>query len=296
MIIVDLQQVMIANLSVQLGNHQNAQLDESMLRHMILNQLRSFRVKFKDYGDMVIATDTKSSWRKKVFPYYKALRHKNREESELDWKTIFESFNTVREELKEFFPWRVIDVDGAEADDIIGALCYHFGDDNDSPIIATFDKKEDILILSGDHDFRQLQKFRNVNQFDPKQKKKIVCDDPIGYLKEHIIRGDKGDGVPNVFSADDSIVNKVRQKAIFDDKLQVWLKTPIDKLTGDDTIPLRNWKRNEQLIDLSFTPEAIRAEVLLQYEAQGTKGRSQLANYFIKKRLKHMHELINDFY
>jgi len=295
-IICDLQQTMIANLSVQLGNHQNAQLDESMLRHMILNQLRSFRVKFKEYGEMVIATDTRSSWRKKVFPYYKAMRHKHREESEMDWKTIFETFNVVREELKEFFPWRVIDVDGAEADDIIGVLSHEFRDDNDSPIIPVFERKESILILSGDHDFRQLQKFSNVSQFDPKQKKKIVCDHPSLYLKEHIIRGDKGDGVPNVLSPDDVFVNKGRQRSIFDDKLQNWLATPVDKLVADDAFSLRNWKRNEELIDLSFTPKTIRDQVLLQYEAQAGKSRSKLTNYFISKRLKHMHELINDFY
>lgn len=296
MIIVDLQQTMIANLSVQLGNHQNAQLDESILRHMILNQLRSFRIKFKEYGEMVIATDTRASWRKKSFAYYKANRHAAREESELDWKTIFATFNVVREELKEYFPWRVIDVDGAEADDIIGVLTYEFGDDNDSPIIATFDKKEDILIVSGDHDFRQLQKFRNVNQFDPKQKKKIVCDNPVDYLKEHIIRGDKGDGIPNILSADDVFVTKGRQKSIFDEKLQNWLSTPVNKLVDDGCFSLRNWKRNEELIDLTFTPQAIRDQVLLQYQEQAGKDRTQLTNYFIKKRLKHMHELINDFY
>lgn len=296
MIIVDLQQTMIANLSVQLGNHQNAQLDESMLRHMILNQLRSFRVKFKEYGEMVIATDTRQSWRKKAFAYYKANRHAAREESELDWKTIFATFNTVREELKEFFPWRVIDVDGAEADDIIGVLCYAFGDDNDSPMIATFDRKEEILIVSGDHDFRQLQKFRNVNQFDPKMKKKIICENPIEYLKEHIIRGDKGDGVPNILSGDDCLVTKTRQKSIFDDKLETWIKTPVEKLVADDCFSLRNWKRNEELIDLSFTPQAIRDQVLLQYKEQAGKGRSKLQNYFIAKRLKNLQESFADFY
>jgi hypothetical protein len=296
MIICDLQQTMIANLSVQLGNHQNAQLDESMLRHMILNQLRSFRMKFKDYGEMVIATDTRASWRKKVFPYYKWKRHENRKESELDWDTIFKSFNVVKEELKEFFPWRVIDVDGAEADDIIGVLCHHFGDDNDSPIIPTFQKKEPILILSGDHDFKQLQKFNNVGQFDPRQKKKVLCDKPAQYLKEHIIRGDAGDGIPNILSGDDVFVTNARQKPIYDAKLQDWLKKPVDQCVEEQHFSLRNWKRNEELVDLSFTPQAIRDQVLLQYESQAGKGRQQLPNYFIKKRLKHLHESINEFF
>jgi hypothetical protein len=198
--------------------------------------------------------------------------------------------------LKQFFPWRVIDVDGAEADDIIGVLCHEFGDKDDSPIIATFDKKEDIMILSGDHDFRQLQQYPNVNQFDPKQKKRIICDKPLEYLKEHIIRGDKGDGIPNILSPDDVFVAKGRQKSIFDEKLHGWLSTPVTKLVDDGCFSLRNWKRNEELIDLTFTPQAIRDQVLLQYHAQAGKDRSQLTNYFIKKKLKHLHESINDFY
>ena len=40
MILVDMNQVMISNMMMQIGNHQNAQVDENMLRHMILNTLR----------------------------------------------------------------------------------------------------------------------------------------------------------------------------------------------------------------------------------------------------------------
>lgn len=292
MIIVDLQQVMIATLMRQLGSHQNAVLDENMLRHMVLNVLRSYRQKFA--GEMIIACDAPRSWRKDVFPYYKANRAKNREESELDWKLIFNTFHVLRAELKEFFPYRVIEVEGAEADDIIGTLAHKFGADGDEFGGLVLGTQDDVLIMSGDHDFRQLQIYSNVKQFDPLQKKYIKVVDPVAYLKEHIIRGDAGDGVPNFLSADDCLVNKVRQKQIREDKLKVWLKQTPQEICDDDT-KKRNWKRNEQLVDLRFTPAEIQNKILSEYESQAGKTRAKLTNYFIAKKLKHLHEHINEF-
>lgn len=288
MIIVDLQQVMIATLMRQLGAHQNAELDENMLRHMILNVLRSYRQKFA--GEMIIACDGKRSWRKDVFPYYKANRAKNREESPLDWKLIFESFHKVRAELKEFFPYRVIEVDGAEADDIIGVLAQEFGTDGG----LVYGDAPNILIMSGDHDFKQLQRYSNVKQFDPIKKKYIQVNDPEAYLKEHIIRGDVGDGVPNFLSDDDCLVKKARQKSIMEAKLAAWMKQSPKEICDSD-YKLRNWKRNEEMVDLRFTPKDIYASVLSEYNAQAGKDRSKLANYFIAKKLKHLHEHINEF-
>ncbi len=161
MIIVDLSQVMISNLMVQLGNHTNTELEEDLLRHMILNSIRSYNQKFKnEYGEMIIACDAGNNWRRQIFPYYKANRRKNREKSELNWTQIFDTLSKVREELKEFFPYRVIQIDGAEADDIIGTLVDQFGNTS-----------EKILIMSGDKDFVQLQRYINVKQYDPVQKK-----------------------------------------------------------------------------------------------------------------------------
>jgi hypothetical protein len=293
MIIVDLQQVMIANLMMQLGNHQNAQLDENMLRHMILNAIRSFRVKFT--GDhMVIACDSRHSWRKDVFPYYKANRALNRAKSELDWSIIFKSFDIMRRDLKEYFPYRVIEVDGAEADDIIGTLCAEFGSDGEEFGGLVVGSTPEITILSGDHDFRQLQKYPNVKQYDPVHKKWIKCNHPEQYLKEHIIRGDVGDGVPNFLSADDCLVTKTRQKSIMEKKFAEWMKQTPEQIC-DTPEKLRNWKRNEQVVNLANTPQDIRDAILREYHSQAGKDRSKLANYFIKNGLKLLHEHLPEF-
>ena len=283
MIIMDLSQVMISNLMIQLGNHTNADIEEDLLRHMVLNSVRAYNVKFKnEFGEMIIACDAGNNWRRQIFPYYKANRRKNREKSEINWTSVFETLNKVRDELKDYFPYRVLRVDGAEADDIIGTLAQTYGNTN-----------EKILILSGDKDFVQLQAYMNVQQFDPVQKKWRKTNDVDKFMKEHIIRGDAGDGVPNFLSADDTFVVGARQKPISQKKLDQWLDTDPKEFCDENM--LRGYLRNQQLVDLNFIPPDIKKEVLVQYEQQAGKGRDKLFNYFIDRRLKLLLESINEF-
>ena len=283
MIIVDLSQVMISNLMAQIGNHTNMEIEEDLLRHMILNSIRSYNHKFKnEYGEMIIACDAGNNWRREVFPYYKANRKKSREKSELNWTQIFDTLNKVRDELKTFFPYRVIHVDGAEADDIIGTLAMNYGDTN-----------EKILILSGDKDFVQLQRYNNVKQYDPVQKKFRITNDPDRFIKEHIMRGDNGDGVPNFLSADNCLVVGERQKPIASKKLDVWVHKNPEEFC--DERMLRGYRRNQQLVDLTFIPNELQKTIWAEYEAQAGKGRQHLFNYFIEKKLKNLIESINEF-
>ena len=288
MIIIDLSQVMISNLMAQLGSYTNAKIEEGLIRHMVLNSIRAYNMKFgKEYGDIVIACDDRNYWRRTIFPYYKAHRKKAREESDIDWTAVFEALNRIREELKEYLPYRVIQVDGAEADDVIGTLVHKYG----KYICSASDEK--ILILSGDKDFVQLQTYSNVDQYDPVRKKYIKNKDPEKFLYEHIIRGDKGDGIPNFLSADNCIVVGDRQKSITAKKLDVWLTQKPEQYCDENM--LRNFNRNKQLIDLSNIPQWVRDNVLNEYEAQKDKGRQHMFNYFIKFKLKGLMESINDF-
>ena len=277
MIIVDFNQVMISNLMMQLGNHTNTPLEEGLLRHMVLNSLRSYKQKFGDeFGEMVIACDDKNYWRKQVFPYYKANRKKARDSSELDWSMIFDVFNKIKTEIKEFFPYRVIQVDSAEADDIIATLVEHH--------------QEKVLILSGDKDFVQLQQHPFVRQYDPIRKKWITHNDPKKYLYEHILKGDSGDGIPNVLSDDDTFVTNKRQKPLTQKKIDVLVSA-----SEMDPGTLQNYNRNKTLVDLSFVPSHIKEQVLTKYQEEQGKGRDKLFNYFIKHKLKHMMESIGEF-
>jgi hypothetical protein len=274
---------MISNMMTQLGNHTNIKIEEDLLRHMILNSLRSYNVKFKaTYGEMIIACDGRRYWRKDIFPYYKAHRKVDREKSEIDWSSVFETMDKVKDELREFFPYRVIQLNEAEADDIIGTLCHKFSNTG-----------ERILIVSGDKDFLQMQSYMNVTQYDPVRKKMLSTNNAELFLKEHIIRGDRGDGVPNILSRDDCIITKTKQKQIRQAKLDVWLKQEPEEFCNEEM--LRGWYRNQQLIDLNFIPINIQEAILASYEEQKDKSRSKMFNYFIAKKLKHLITDIQDF-
>ena len=282
MIILDLNQVMISNLMAQIGNHTNSQLDEGMLRHMILNAIRANKTKFSEqYGELVIACDNFNYWRKQLFPYYKANRKKNIEASELDWKTIFEALNKVRAELKDNFPYRVIEVESAEADDIIATLSKRYC------------QNEKVLILSGDKDFIQLQRYPNIEQFDPVRKRKITHDNPESFLREHILRGDSGDGVPNFLSPDNCLVIGERQKPITKTRLERWLIDSPEKFCDENI--LRNYRRNEQLIDLEKIPTDIKTKILSVFDNYEVKPRNNLYKYFMAHNLKYLLENIGDF-
>lgn len=283
MILVDLNQVMISNMMVQIGNHKNAQVDENMIRHMVLNSLRFNRGKFhREYGELVICADDKNYWRRKYFPYYKASRKRDRDESELDWNAIFNALNNIREELKAFFPYRVIQIDTAEADDIIGTIVHAEG--------KIMNTGEPILILSGDKDYIQLHTYGNVSQYDPTRKKWIAHSNPVEYLHEHIVRGDSGDGVPNILSPDNCLVLRERQKPI--------TKKRLDEAKCINTLPeemKRNYIRNKTLIDLSLVPDDIKQQALDAYYAENEKDRSLLFNYFVKNKLRHLMEHLQEF-
>jgi hypothetical protein len=281
MLILDLNQVMISNLMMQIGNHTNTKLEENMVRHMVLNTIRSLNSKFRDqYGELIVAADAPNCWRKQVFPYYKANRKKNIAKSELDWTGIFECMNKLREELKNVFPYRVIHIEGCEADDVIATLVSEF-----SP--------QHIMILSGDKDFIQLHKYQNVEQYDPTRKKKISAIDPKRFLKEHILRGDKGDGVPNVLSNDNCFVLGERQKTMTQNRVDYLMSIDFDHETEHEAC--RNYLRNRQLIDLSYTPIELQNKIISSYEEQSDKNRSKLMSYFIDNRLKNLLEHIGDF-
>ena len=287
MILVDLNQVMISNLMQQVGNNKAALLEEDLVRHMVLNSLRMYRTKFSEkFGELVICCDDKNNWRRDVFPYYKVHRKKARQESALDWNTIFSFLNSVKEDLKNKFPYKVLQVPRAEADDIIGSICAEYGQ-------TLNNGSEEILILSSDKDFGQLQKYANVQQYSPVQKKYIRINNPATFINEHILKGDRGDGVPNFLSEDDTFVNQKRQKPLTYKKLSVWNNMKPEDFCNEKM--LRGYKRNQQLIDLSFIPKDIFKEAINQFINYKCNDRSLMFNYFIDKKLKNLMEVIREF-
>ena len=284
-ILVDYNQVILASLFASIGNHTDVAADESIIRHMFLNSLRANRKKFtEEYGEIVICADGKNTWRREAYPYYKANRKKSRDESGMDWGALFEIMNNIRSEIKEFFPYKVIHIDHCEADDIIGTVCHEYGSELNIG-------SEKFLVLSGDKDYIQLQNYANVDQYDPIRKRWIRNDNPVNYLKEHILKGDSGDGVPNILSPDNCLAVGERQKAMTKKRLALYSEGPINM----DEETLRRFHRNKMMIDLREIPKSYQDRIMGEYNTEKEVGREQLFNFFVKKKLKHLITDIQDF-
>lgn len=286
MILIDYSQTAIANIIQQVGFNQQVKMDEGMCRHMILNSIRHKYVRFRrEFGtDMVIACDAGNIWRKDEFPFYKIRRAKDRDnDSTIDWKLLYETLEKVKAELKEFFPYPVVQVDKAEADDVIGTLCHMKG-----AILGG----DPILIVSKDKDFAQLQKYSNVKQYNSTADKFIEIPNPENILKELIIKGDDGDDIPNILSDDNCFAMKIRQKPMTAKRLQEHMD--IEPQFYDQKVKL-NWDRNKKLIDLEEIPKTIQEQIISEYKSQQGKSRGKLMNYFVEHNLNNLLEAIGDF-
>jgi hypothetical protein len=277
MILVDMNQISLASIMMHMHIQKESDIDENMVRHMILSSLKMYRSRFvSEFGELVLCYDSRHYWRRDYFPEYKHSRKKGREKDTKNWDSIFSCLNKIKEEIKNNMPYKFLEVYGAEADDIIAVLCSESSDE--------------VMILSGDKDFIQLQKYPNVKQYSPITKKMINGVNPDDYLKEHVLKGDTSDGVPNVLSPDNSFVDGIRQKPLSKKKIAAM----VDGNFSNDEIK-RNFQRNKTLIDLGCIPEELRSEILDTYKEAPENSRSKILNYFIKQRLKTLTESIGEF-
>jgi hypothetical protein len=283
-IMVDLNQVLISNLMQHLKQiSKSHEMNEDLIRHMSINTIRANVRQFKSkYPNVILCCDSKKYWRREFFPFYKSQRKHDREASGLDWHLIFDTLNKIRDEFKESFPYKVLDVEGAEADDIIAVLT------------ARLSSSANILILSSDKDFGQLQKYPNVTQYSPILKRFIKIDNPTTFIREHILKGDRGDGIPNFLSPDNTFAAGERQKVINSKRLQEWISQDAETFCTTD-IMLRGYKRNQTLVDFDYIPGDIQASIVSAFENTKVATKEKMLNYFIDKGLKVMIESINDF-
>lgn len=287
MILIDISQIMIANLMKHIAmKGKDVVIDEALVRHMILNGIRSYRKKFhQEYGEIVICCDARENWRRECFQYYKAHRKDDREESSFDWSAIFDAMSKISEEIRVNLPYKNLLIDKAEADDIIAALCSEYG--------SYYPSQDKILIVSSDKDFLQLQKYMNVAQYSPRDKEFMRINNPARFLREHIILGDRGDGIPNIMTQDDAIYTKTKQKSVPRKMFDVW--TTNDPTSWCKGEMLRNYKRNEQLIDFECIPGTLKSVILEQFQTQVTPERKNIINYFMNHRLSNLIESLGDF-
>jgi 5'-3' exonuclease len=235
---------------------------------------------------MVIACDSKNVWRREIFPNYKAGRKANREKSEHDWDSIFSMLHDIKNEIRTFLPYKVIEIETAEADDIIATLVKR-----NKRIVAP-NHKRNVLILSGDKDFIQLHS-PNVRQYNPVLNKFVgKGENPSLYIKEHILKGDRSDGVPNVLSDDNVFVESRRQRPLSKKKINSWVEEVFMTFTEEEQ---KNYDRNRKLIDLSCIPHELEEKINNEFLNVKVASRDKILGYFINKKLKTLIEVIDEF-
>ena len=286
MILIDYSAISIA------AAHAQRIEEPDLIRHSILNSIRLYNKKYRDqYGEVVICCDS-GSWRRKYYPEYKANRRKAKDDNDASkdhWKQIFEAVNNTLDGLRDSFPYKIVKVEDAEADDIIGTLCEH---------TQEFGKHEDVMIISGDKDFGQLQKWNNIKQYSPITKKMIEVKNPRSFLIEHIMKGDSSDGVPNVLSDDDTFVTEgKRQTPVRKKLIESIMDAPEPSASESWNADLaRNWARNEKLIDLDKTPEDIKESIINTFEQAKPAPKMKVLNFLIKNKHKLLIECVEEFY
>ena len=277
MILLDFSQTMIGSFMAM--GKGSIVVEEDLLRHTVLNTIRQYKQMHRhvDHGGFVICCDSPKNWRKESFPEYKANRKKKRETDTTDWTSLFEFLHQMIDDLRNYFPYKVVKVESAEADDIIAVLTQE-------------EMRNPTTIISSDKDFIQLQKYEGVQQWSPLTKD-WVKGDPEASLWEKLVKGDAGDGVPNILSSDDTfIVEGKRQRPISKKKMEMWKE---DRSSWTDEMH-RNFNRNEMMVDLEKTPESIRINIINQFREQ-VPPHGRLMEYFTEKRLKNLMEHIEEF-
>jgi hypothetical protein len=281
MIIVDYSGICLATILI------TKNLDEGMIRHMTLNSLRMYNKKFRDeYGQMILACDGANNWRRGYFPQYKANRRKGRDESTFDWNEAFRIMHKIKDEIRENFPYKVIHLEGCEADDVIGTLVEQ---------TQEFGNYEDVMIVSSDGDFKQLQRYDNVKQFSPMLKKFVVDDNPRLNLQEKILKGDTGDGVPNVLSDDDTLVDGRRQTPLSKKKKEAIIEDLAEGELLYAASWYRNYQRNETLIDLTKTPDDLKQKIINSYNDDPIGDKTKVFPYLVANRMKQLIESVQEF-
>lgn len=289
MILIDYSQVCVAAiLAFSADIKKNSTTDKKdLIRHVALSSIKSYKKKYgKQFGDIVICCDGRQYWRHDVFQPYKGMRKKAREESDLDWSVIFDTLSEIREDLKEHFSYKVIHLDRCEADDVIAVL---------AESTQEFGKNEPVMIVSSDKDFKQLHVYDNVKQFSPMLKKQVMVNkkELHAWLIEHIVKGDSGDGIPNILTNDNALINGERQKPVSAKRLQEFIDNGFIACKNDEE--RRNWKRNVVLIDFKHIPSDVKENILKAYE-QPTKGsKAAIMNYLIKNRCRNLLDEIEEF-
>lgn len=289
MILIDNNQVLLGSLFA-LTKGDAAQFSEDLLRHTVLNIYRTYRQKFRDAGEIVLCHEGGKCWRNSVFPQYKQNRTKAKASSDIDWKAVYGMIDGIREEIRDVFPYRHMRVAGAEADDVIATLTKHYS------------ANEQIIIVSSDKDFQQLQIYPNVRQWSPVTKGFVVCKNPTEFLVDHILSGDSGDGIPNILSDDDCFVTDGKRQTPLTSKKSAAIQEQIlvmgNQIDTNANMPdkvKRNWDRNRCMVDFRYIPVELEQSILQRYADSTPTRKGDILSYLMEHKMRNLMEVVSEF-
>lgn len=284
---IDLSNIFIASVTAFNEDFKKGESTTKMgqiARHIFLNSILSYKKMWGGKcGNIIICCDGKHNWRKDVFPPYKGVRKANREASDTDWLSIFSILNEIKIELASIFPYKVIQADKAEGDDVIFTLSDYFAE-NEFVVYGLEESPQHVMNISSDHDFLQQYKHKNYAQWSPRIKK-VIPRPPKTFLIEKIITGDEGDGIPSVLMTDDFCMDKSKYGRALPITKKVIEK--YSNLSNLNEFELARYKRNEQLISSEYVPHDIRDRIIRLYKMAPDKAdRQAIFEYCIKYNLR----------
>lgn len=261
MIIIDFSSL-VTRLCTGMREDTNYSKERALVlaRNLTIQYILDLKKKYKkEYGtNIVLAIDSKDGyWRKRHFEHYKA----NREYSDyINWENVKYASTTLAAELEVVSPFRVIKVPLAEGDDVIGVLVkYH----------QQFGLHEPCLVVSSDGDFFQLLKYDSVAYYSLKERKIVSKsrEEVDRLITESIVKGQTGDGYPNIYSPDDQFVNadRPRQKAVYEKDILRFVEKGISACENDEQ--KKNYLRNQKMYDFDYIDDDVSQAIIAKYEA-----------------------------
>lgn len=294
-VLVDFSQTAISSVAV-FANELKGGDPKNMIKHIILNQLLGLKRRFG--GQLIICCDSRSYWRRAEFPSYKGHRKHSKDAGFLDWTMVYEVLGEMKQELSEFFPYKVLEVAGAEADDIIPVLISYF-DENELVNTGLIEEPAEIVIVSTDGDYSQLQKYRQVKQWNNVTKKMLVSKNPKQDLIGYICQGQTKDNIPNVCTSDKWAADRAadipaRASPFKTSRLIDFYNRGYDACLNEDE--KRNYRRNELLLDFDKIPSSVQGDIIRSYHStEITSSKKKIYDYLLGKRMKLLIASHSDF-
>ena len=276
MILADMSNLAITALQ-EAGSGGNPMIiTEQTIRHVVLKKIYDVYKKIGTHHELVLACDGKDYFRKDLFSYYKANRVKNNDC--FDWDDFRYHYPIFKAELPYYFPFKLLEIDKVEGDDIINCITdWEIANGN-----------RHIIIASSDTDDLQIsERYPNwVEQYSFKKRGYITCADYNYSLKQHIIEGDKGDGIPNIMSDDDTYMNPAKRSKTLTKKRRDQFEIEIPEEFQ------ANYERNKSLVDMSQIPDHYRQAIIEEYLKPMPPKEDSIYKYCIKYKLARLMKFI----